>query len=84
MYKRESGFMEKHPDRVAQAERIQELSRQLNEGVVNFTATLESELKVAGEANKRGCDSQGYVDAKRDFEAGEQLLRAMKLKQSGK
>ena len=61
--------MEMLPDLVAQAERIQELSRQLNEGVVNFTATLEAELKVAGEANKRGFDSQGYVNAKRDFEA---------------
>ena len=48
MYKRESGFMEKHPDRVAQAERIQELSRQLNEGVVSFTTTLDEVQLIFG------------------------------------
>ncbi|MEY3895762.1 MAG: hypothetical protein RLZZ214_1282 [Verrucomicrobiota bacterium] len=33
------------------------------------------------EAIKRGLDAQDYADAKRDFEADQQLLQAMKLKQ---
>jgi Mg-chelatase subunit ChlD len=33
------------------------------------------------EAIKRGLDAQDYVDAKRDFEADQQLLQALKLKQ---
>ncbi|MES2659004.1 MAG: von Willebrand factor type A domain-containing protein [Verrucomicrobiota bacterium] len=50
-------------------------------GVDEDQAARVAENDTNGEAIKRGLDAQDYVDAKRDFEADQQLLQEMKLKQ---
>jgi capsular exopolysaccharide synthesis family protein len=83
---------------LAANDQIQNMKRQLDEGVVNLRATLTAQLDLAAdrlksveamkdetreEAIKRGLDAQDYVDAKRDFETDQELLQTMKLKQMG-
>lgn len=93
-----NGLGAKHPTVLAAADQIQNMKRQLDEGVVNLRATLTAQLDLATdrlktfesmkdetreEAIKRGLDAQDYVDAKRDFETDQELLQTMKLKQMG-
>ncbi len=90
------GLGDRHPSVQAAADQVQATKRQMDEGVVNLRATLQTQLEMANErlknvevmkddsreeAIKRGLDAQDYVDAKRDFEADQQLLQALKLKQ---
>lgn len=90
------GFGDSHPQVVAAKEQAQGLKRQMDEGVVNLRATLQSELAQTTdrlksvevrkndsreEAIRHGLDAQDYVDAKRDFETDQELLQQMKLKQ---
>ena len=91
-----NGLGERHPTVLAAADQIQNMKRQLDEGVVNLRATLMAQLDLASnrlkgvelmkdstreEAIKRGLDAQDYVDAKRDFETDQELLQTMKIKQ---
>ena len=93
-----NGLGAKHPTVLAAVEQINNMKRQLDEGVVNLRATLTAQLDLATdrlksvesmkdetreEAIKRGLDAQDYVDAKRDFETDQDLLQTMKLKQMG-
>ena len=93
-----NGLGAKHPTVLAANDQIQNMKRQLDEGVVNLRATLTAQLDLAAdrlksveamkdetreEAIKRGLDAQDYVDAKRDFETDQELLQTMKLKQMG-
>lgn len=93
-----NGLGARHPTVLAANDQIQNMKRQLDEGVVNLRATLTAQLDLAAdrlksveamkdetreEAIKRGLDAQDYVDAKRDFETDQELLQTMKLKQMG-
>ena len=93
-----NGLGAKHPTVMAAVDQIQNMKRQLDEGVVNLRATLTAQLDLSAdrlksveamkdesreEAIKRGLDAQDYVDAKRDFETDQELLQTMRLKQMG-
>ena len=93
-----NGLGPKHPTVMAAVDQIENMKRQLDEGVVNLRATLTAQLDLAAdrlksveamkdetreEAIKRGLDAQDYVDAKRDFETDQELLQTMRLKQMG-
>jgi succinoglycan biosynthesis transport protein ExoP len=93
-----NGLGAKHPTVMAAVDQIENMKRQLEEGVVNLRATLTAQLDLASDrlksveamkdetredAIKRGLDAQDYVDAKRDFETDQELLQTMKLKQMG-
>ena len=93
-----NGLGDRHPTVLAAVDQISNMKRQLDEGVVNLRATLKAQLdlaenrlnSVAGmkdstreDAIKRGLDAQDYVDAKRDFETDQELLKQMKIKQMG-
>jgi len=93
-----SGLGDRHPTILVAVDQIENMKRQLDEGVVNLRATLQAQLDLAvnrlksvevmkdesrDEAIKRGLDAQDYVDAKREFETDQQLLETMKLKQMG-
>lgn len=95
---RTSGLGDQHPTVLVAQERIDNMKRQLDEGVVNLRATLQAQLDLATnrlkdvevmkdmtkeEAIKRGLDAQDYVDAKREFETDQDLLQTMKMKQMG-
>ncbi|MCX6877504.1 MAG: von Willebrand factor type A domain-containing protein [Verrucomicrobia bacterium] len=71
------------------------MKKQLDEGVVALRNTLQAKLELAEarykralstknekrtDAIKRGLDAQDYVDAKREFEAEQEMLQRMKLK----
>jgi polysaccharide biosynthesis transport protein len=92
------GLGDRHPTILVAVDQIENMKRQLNEGVVNLRATLQAQLDLASnrlksvevlkdqsreEAIKRGLDAQDYVDAKREFETDQQLLQTMKIKQMG-
>ena len=93
-----NGLGDRHPTVLAAVDQINNMKRQLDEGVVNLRATLKAQLDLAEdrlksvegmkdstreEAIKRGLDAQDYVDAKRDFETDQELLKTMKIKQMG-
>ncbi len=93
-----SGLGDRHPTVLVAVDQIENMKRQLDEGVVTLRATLQAQLDLASnrlksvevmkddqreEAIKRGLDAQDYVDAKREFETDQQLLQTMKLKQMG-
>jgi polysaccharide biosynthesis transport protein len=93
-----SGLGDRHPTVLVATEQLNEMRKQLTDGVVNLRAILQAKLDLASdslksigtmkdntreEAIKRGLDAQDYVDAKRDFETDQQLLSSMKLKKVG-
>ncbi len=93
-----SGLGDRHPTVLVAVDQIENMKRQLDEGVVNLRATLQAQLELATnrlksveilkdesreEAIKRGLDAQDYVDAKREFESDLDLLQTMRLKQTG-
>ncbi|MCP5533838.1 MAG: polysaccharide biosynthesis tyrosine autokinase [Akkermansiaceae bacterium] len=92
------GLGDRHPTVLSATDQIENMKRQLDEGVVNLRATLQAQLDLANErlksveakknedieeAIKRGLDAQDYVDAKRDFETDQELLQNLKLKLIG-
>lgn len=93
-----NGLGDLHPTMLVALDQIENMKRQLDEGVVNLRATLQAQLDLASnrlksvevmkdvtkeEAIKRGLDAQDYVDAKREFETDQNLLQTMKVKQMG-
>ena len=93
-----NGLGDRHPTVLAAVDQIENMKRQLDEGVVNLRDILKAQLDLATdrlksvevmkdetreEAIKRGLDAQDYVDAKREFETDQELLQTMKLKQMG-
>lgn len=91
-----NGLGDKHPTVLSAQDNLNEMKRQLDEGVVNLRATLQQQLdqtklrldQVANLKNlsrdeliKKGLDAQDYVDAKREFETAQELLQTMKLNQ---
>jgi capsular exopolysaccharide synthesis family protein len=93
-----SGLGDRHPTVLVAVDQIENMKRQLDEGVVNLRATLQAQLDLAinrlksmevmkdetrDEAIKRGLDAQDYVDAKKDFETDQRLLQIMREKQIG-
>jgi capsular exopolysaccharide synthesis family protein len=92
------GLGDRHPTVLVAVDQIENMKRQLNEGVVNLRATLQAQLDLAidrlksveilkdqsrEDAIKRGLDNQDYVDAKREYETDQELLQTMKIKQMG-
>jgi len=95
---RSGGLGDNHPTIQQQTELVSSMKRQLDEGVVALRETLQVQLDLADarlkrveimkddsrdEAIKRGLDTQDYHDAKRDFDADQDLLQALKLKLIG-
>ncbi|MCX6874225.1 MAG: polysaccharide biosynthesis tyrosine autokinase [Verrucomicrobia bacterium] len=87
-----------HPTMLANAQVLEAMKKQLDEGVIALRDTLQAKLELAEarykralasknekrtDAIKRGLDAQDYVDAKRDFEAEQEMLQKMKLKVIG-
>jgi len=87
------GMGAEHPQVKAEQEKVRDLGRQADEGVVNLRATLQAQLDMAGDrlknvegmknetredAIKRGLDAQDYVDAKKNLEKDVALLEKMK------
>ena len=87
-----------HPTMLANAQVLESMKKQLEEGVVSLRDTLQAKLELAEarykralssknekrtDAIKRGLDAQDYVDAKRDFESEQDMLQKMKLKLIG-
>lgn len=95
---KKGGLAESHPQVASMEQSINTMKHQLDEGTVNLRATLQAKLDMASdslksmevmkdnsreEAIKTGLGAQDYVDAKRDYEADQQLLQSMRLKQMG-
>jgi hypothetical protein len=89
------GLGEKHPTVRMSVDQIDQMKRQLDEGVINLRSTLQAQLDLATnrlksvetmkdqtreESIKRALDAQDYVDAKKEFEKDQELLQQMKLK----
>jgi len=89
------GLGDRHPTVLEREQRVGNMKKDLEEGVVSLRATLEAQLRLAearlgkvellkGEkrdtAIQRGLDTQDYVDAKQEFETELELLQQMKLK----
>jgi succinoglycan biosynthesis transport protein ExoP len=92
---RTQGLGDRHPAVLELVQRVENMKRDLNEGVISLRATLQAQLELAEArlakveilkeskkqgAIQRGLDTQDYVDAKRDFETDLELLQTMKLK----
>lgn len=93
-----NGLGERHPTVLSALDQIEQMKRQLDEGVVNLRATLKAQLDLATDRLKsveimkdesreemirKGLDTQDYVDAKREFETELGLLQTMKVKLMG-
>lgn len=93
-----NGLGERHPTVVAAVDQIDQMKKQLDEGVVNLRDSLKAKLDVVTnrlknveimkdesreELIRQGLDTQDYVDAKRDFETELELLQQMKVKLMG-
>ncbi len=89
------GMGDRHPTILAMAQRVENMKKDLDKGVVTLRATLQAQLALAiarlekmqilrdekqGDAINRGIDTQDYMDAKRDFETDLELLQTMRLK----
>ena len=90
-----SGLGNRHPTILSNIRIMERTKEQLDEGVVNLRSRLQGNLVLVKErlekgeirkrqtkkdALERSIDTTDYVDAKRDFETEEALLRQMKLK----
>ncbi|MES2997082.1 MAG: polysaccharide biosynthesis tyrosine autokinase [Verrucomicrobiota bacterium] len=90
-----NGLGSNHPTVRAQAEGIESLKKQMEQGVVNLKSTLRTQLELAEErlktakqkkdedieeAIKHGIDAQEYIEAKKQFETDQSLLQELKLK----
>ena len=90
-----SGLGNRHPTILSKIRYMERAKKQLDEGVVNLRSRLQGNLELVKErlekgeirkrqtkkdALERSIDTTDYVDAKRDFETEEALLRQMKLK----
>lgn len=93
-----NGLGERHPTVRSALDQIEQMKRQLDEGVVNLRATLKAQLDLVIDRLKNveimkdesreklireGLDTQDYVDAKREFETELGLLQTMKVKLMG-
>ena len=90
---KQKGLGKSDPGLMAKEQELQALKGQINEGVVALRDTLQANLEVTEARLKRakaapdgairkGLEAQDYVDAKRTFEAEQQMLQAMKLKRA--
>jgi len=92
------GLGDNHPTIVSTLGLIEQIKRQLDEGIIGLRATLQAQLDLAedrlakvkvlrddkkDDVIKRGLDAQDYVDAKRDFETDLALLHSMQQKSTG-
>ena len=92
------GLGERHPTVLAQAQNLENMKRQLQEGVVSLRETLNAQLEMVKEraakieqlrderreeAIKTGLDTNDYITANREFEQASDLLKALKLKLVG-
>ncbi len=93
-----SGYGRRHPTMVSQAEVVEAMKGQLDEGVKNLRKTLEVQLRLADEKLKRfevmrdstraeaidrNLEVHDYLEAKKNFEADQALLQTLKLKEVG-
>jgi succinoglycan biosynthesis transport protein ExoP len=90
-----NGLGDRHPTIVSNMQMLDEMKKQLDEGVVNLRTRLQGQLDMSKDrlkvvetmkretkksALERNIDTQDYIDAKRDFETDQALLEQMKLK----
>ncbi|MFT4175702.1 MAG: polysaccharide biosynthesis tyrosine autokinase [Luteolibacter sp.] len=95
---RANGLGERHPTIVAAKQILEVTKTQLDQGVINLRGSLKAKLDLANdnlakmeqskneskdEAIGRRLDLQEYLDAKRNFEADEEILKALRLKSLG-
>ncbi|MFT3990522.1 MAG: polysaccharide biosynthesis tyrosine autokinase [Luteolibacter sp.] len=95
---RANGLGERHPTIVAAKQVLETTKRQLDQGVINLRGSLKAKLDLASDnlakmeveknetkddAIGRRLDRQEYDDAKRTFEADEDILKALRLKSLG-
>ena len=93
---RTKGLDDLHPTVLAKIDQIEKMKKQLDEGVMNLREALNAKLDLAKDRLKqadamkqssdpiikRSTDAHDYyVDAKREFESGQELLQSLKLKQ---
>ncbi len=93
-----SGLGPNHPTMRVQTEMVEQMKRDLNEGVVSLRDTLRAQLDLAtdrltrveelkdetrAKAITRGIDTHDFMDAKRVFETDQQLLQTLKVKLIG-
>lgn len=92
------GRGDKHRKVLAAKQQMDDMKRQLEEGVVSLRGTLKRQLELATERLKameikkdeeeakaidRGLGTQDFMDAQRDFETEQELLNALKIKLVG-
>ncbi|MDX1679901.1 MAG: polysaccharide biosynthesis tyrosine autokinase [Akkermansiaceae bacterium] len=90
------GYGPNHPKSLAAKANLDEMEKQLNQGVVNLRETLQAELEVAAsrlerveeirdkakdDAIGRGIDAQDYVDLEDKLEHDLIVLRELEMKQ---
>jgi polysaccharide biosynthesis transport protein len=93
-----NGLGPRHPEVMAHSQMVEQMKRDLDEGVVSLRETLKAQLDLATnrlermkvlkddtreDAISRGLDAQDYVDAKREFETDQALLNNLKIKLIG-
>ena len=93
-----NGLGDRHPTVVAATDEIEQMKKQMDEGVVNLRDSLKAKLDLVTDRLKnveimkdesreelirQGLDTQDYVDAKREFEVEQELLQQMKIKLMG-
>ena len=89
----DKGFASDHPEVVAQTAHVQRMKKDMNEAVVNIRETLAAKLQLSkaelsrlksemdSEDNglvMKGISTQGFEDAKSDFEESQRILEQLK------
>lgn len=89
------GLGERHPTVLAEVQNLDNMRKQLEEGVTSLRETLMAQLDMAterlekvkilssekkGEAIDTAVDSQDYIDAKRELDTAQEMLNTMKVK----
>lgn len=90
-----NGMGADHPTVMAAAKELETMKTQLDEGAVQLREILSAQLELADrriqevekrkdkareDAIKNALDAQDYVDAKREFEADQEILQQLKMK----
>jgi capsular exopolysaccharide synthesis family protein len=89
------GLGDRHPTVETAAQNVDEIKKDLDQGVINLRETLKLQLDMASnrldrlevmkndkksEATQKSLDNHDYVDAKRDFTSALDMLRQMEMK----
>jgi polysaccharide biosynthesis transport protein len=92
------GLGDRHPTVLAEVQNLENMRKQLEEGVTSLRETLMAQLDMAterlekvkilssekkGEAIDTAVDAVDYIDAKRELDTAQEMLNTMKLKLLG-